>query len=367
MRRPALRLCLAFLMAASACDCGGEEDDVDAGEQTDDGGALLPFGFACTANAECASGLCLGSGICSAACQGASDCPAFEPWACTDVGGQPRCTCTVASSVDACNLVDDDCNGLVDDGPPCSDGLTCTDGICACPAERQCGATCADLQNDVNHCGACDNECEVGSSCVEGECACAGESCDGVCADLQSDARHCGACGNVCSSHQECVAGECQAADLEWARWPVLNSPLLVSDGENTRDQTTGLLWQKVAAWKTMTWDEARAHCGALNDPPRDGTGDNVAVPGRPWRLPTRIELLSIVDYRKSNPAVTAGAFEGDGPVDGPFWTATRDAADEGKAWVVNFNLGTPDTFRTGLDASNPDSTFIKQFARCVK
>lgn len=363
MRRPVL--CLALLLAAAACgDCKGDPDPGDAGVLP------LPFGALCTASTECASGLCLGSGICSKPCQSNADCPAFEPWACTDVAGVPRCTCALASVQDACNLVDDDCNGVVDDGQPaCVDDMSCVEGECQCPAERQCGDLCADLQNDARHCGGCDNECAVGSACVDGECACAGEVCNGACVDLGSDAVHCGACGVSCFSHEECVEGECESTDLEWARWTGVNTNIFVTEGGHVRDQSTGLLWQGVAANAAFSWQEARAHCGAMNTPPLDGKADNVASPGRPWRLPTRIELLSIVDYSKHLPALPDDVFTSqDGPRWGPFWTATLDASDEERAWVVNFDRGNVDTFPIVPVPNDDDPDFlIRQFVRCVK
>jgi hypothetical protein len=36
--------------------------------------------------------------------------------------------------------------------------------------EEECGSSCVDLTTDPEHCGACDNACAVGESCVCGEC-----------------------------------------------------------------------------------------------------------------------------------------------------------------------------------------------------
>lgn len=38
----------------------------------------------------------------------------------------------------------------------------------------ECGGICVDPSSDPNHCGACNNACGPGSSCVDGECRCGG-------------------------------------------------------------------------------------------------------------------------------------------------------------------------------------------------
>lgn len=54
---------------------------------------------------------------------------------------------------------------------------------------------------------------EVGipHSCDQSPCADSETACDGVCADLNTDVDNCGACGNECDSGEMCAAGECLA------------------------------------------------------------------------------------------------------------------------------------------------------------
>jgi hypothetical protein len=71
-------------------------------------------------------------------------------------------------------------------------------------------------------------------------------------------------------------------------------------------------------------------------------------------RLPTRIELLSIVNYSivvASTLKVYTG-FKGDGEL---YWTGTVDL--EGKPWAVNFKQG----------EAAPQTTSLNAFVRCVK
>ena len=133
--------------------------------------------------------------------------------ACT--AGQIACNQTTQSSAEACDGLDNDCNGVVDNGNPgggascgtgklgvCSAGTTaCTAGAIACNQTTQSSAeTCDGLDNDCN--GAVDNgnpgggaSCSTGkqgvcsagtTACTAGAIACnqttqpSAETCDGV-------------------------------------------------------------------------------------------------------------------------------------------------------------------------------------------
>ncbi len=93
---------------------------------------------------------------------------------------------------------------------------------------------------------------------------------------------------------------------------------------ETVTDATTGLEWQLVALG-TFTWSQATTYCDALV---LDGQSD--------WRLPTRIELLSIVDStRLSGAAINSTFFPQTPPT--PFWSATPFVQAPGNAWYVEF------------------------------
>ena len=53
-------------------------------------------------------------------------------------------------------------------------------------------------------------------------------------------------------------------------------------------------MWQQAAAPSTYTWEQAKAYCPTLT---LAGHSD--------WRLPTRIELVSLVDFGRSAPAIS--------------------------------------------------------------
>lgn len=77
-----------------------------------------------------------------------------------------------------------------------------------------CGSRCADLQADVNHCGACGRACGANEACEGGECRCrpGATACGSACVDLQADPAHCNGCGQGCASGFLCSGGSCVIA-----------------------------------------------------------------------------------------------------------------------------------------------------------
>jgi hypothetical protein len=110
-------------------------------------------------------------------------------------------------------------------------------------------------------------------------------------------------------------------------------------------DNITGLVWQGCPAGlagaacigtrETHTWADALVHCDTL-----------IWAGFDDWRLPARIELMTIVDYGTSLPAVDSSLF----PVatNGYYWTSTHDpntASGSDAAWAVHFDYGTPNQY----------------------
>lgn len=94
-------------------------------------------------------------------------------------------------------------------------------------------------------------------------------------------------------------------------------------------DRTTLLEWERAVSATLRSWTDAVAYCDSLS---LEGASD--------WRLPTRIELLSIVDYTHKEPAIDAVAFPGT-PVDG-FWSSTKmfGVFNDPNAYFVYFDYG---------------------------
>jgi hypothetical protein len=92
-------------------------------------------------------------------------------------------------------------------------------------------------------------------------------------------------------------------------------------------DQLTGLLWQRNIQAGAYTWTGADAYCDGLELARHDD-----------WRLPTRMELVSILDLTRSHPAIDVRAFP-DAPSEW-FWTSSRSAVGPSRAWYVYFYFG---------------------------
>jgi len=128
-------------------------------------------------------------------------------------------------------------------------------------------------------------------------------------------------------------------ATRDWALWPMPNTrdvglphqPSYTSGASSVTDNVTGLVWQRAVEPTTFTAQAANDYCASLV---LDGACD--------WRLPTRVELVSIVDYAVSSPAIDGTVFPST-PAEF-FWSATPDVSGTGVSWFVNFNDGLADS-----------------------
>ncbi len=101
------------------------------------------------------------------------------------------------------------------------------------------------------------------------------------------------------------------------------NNPLTVTD------KNTGLMWQREDDGTARTWNDAGDYCEALD---LDGYSD--------WRLPTYFELLTIVDYGRSNPSIDLLVFPNTNS--SSYWSSETDG---GGAKAISFDYGESSTF----------------------
>jgi hypothetical protein len=110
-------------------------------------------------------------------------------------------------------------------------------------------------------------------------------------------------------------------------------------------DSVTKLKWQKVADKTLRTRDEAERYC------------DGLRIKGESFRLPSRIELLSLVDFTRATVYLDEEAFPDERA--GKYWTSSGYAKDTRNGWVVNFEFGTT---LVGIEALTK-----KLLVRCVR
>lgn len=103
-------------------------------------------------------------------------------------------------------------------------------------------------------------------------------------------------------------------------------NPMSYTDNGNGTviDNNTGLMWQQQDDGITRSWDEAGTYCGSLNLGGKTG-----------WRLPSKKELITLVDYSIAlRPAINA-VFTN--TKQSNYWSSTPYAEYPWGAWVVQF------------------------------
>ena len=106
----------------------------------------------------------------------------------------------------------------------------------------------------------------------------------------------------------------------------VTDSLRFVTSTDTVFDTTTGLTWQREVTHQRFAWQAAKEYAASLS------------FAGGGWRLPTKNELMSIVDNTQNNPSIDDKSFPGT-PADW-FWSSSPYASDGFYAWVVNFGGG---------------------------
>lgn len=128
----------------------------------------------------------------------------------------------------------------------------------------------------------------------------------------------------------------------------MMTAALSIAMAETTmvKDPTTNLIWEDTihTTEDKITHDEAKTYCDSLKDGEVSG-----------WRLPTLNELLSIVDYSRSDPAILKEFNHiKSGTV---YWTSTAYVRSRDQFWGVDFKDG----------ATEGTLKNYSRYVRCVK
>jgi len=138
-------------------------------------------------------------------------------------------------------------------------------------------------------------------------------------------------------------------------------NPMSFTDNGNgtVMDNNTGLMWQKEDDGNTYNWYQAAGVydatynsnslnvCGALN---LGGYGD--------WRLPSKKELITIVDYLLPYPGPAINTTYFPNTSASYYWSSITLATSPGYAWIVHFGDGFVAYTRKDDDS---------MYARCVR
>jgi hypothetical protein len=111
------------------------------------------------------------------------------------------------------------------------------------------------------------------------------------------------------------------------------------ADGQEVTDAKTRLTWRRCA--EGMRWD-GKACSGKLLKFSYAGAKRDAAESardGKGWRIPSRDELIALVDMdQKKKPRIDPKAFPQTPSL--PFWAARAGSTDDLNAWLVNFASG---------------------------
>lgn len=144
---------------------------------------------------------------------------------------------------------------------------------------------------------------------------------------------------STCSIGLVCERYDNACLDPSWDEWPIPNSQADVTagapngesytdNGDGTvTDNVTGLMWQQAVPSTNYTWANAAAYCPTLT---LAGHSD--------WRLPSVIELVSIVDLGQSSPSINGTYFPN--TPGNSFWSSSPVAGSPSYAWGVDFYYG---------------------------
>ncbi len=143
--------------------------------------------------------------------------------------------------------------------------------------------------------------------------------------------------GATCGVSADAASTALPYTNYIWAHWPIAADGRASADFTVTTscgdkvvtDKTTALMWAQDDEVYTFNWADAKARCANSR---RGGFTD--------WRLPTRIELLSLLDFTKpAAPMINSTAFPGETGWSS-MWTSSPFATSSGGAWAVNFGNG---------------------------
>jgi len=119
-----------------------------------------------------------------------------------------------------------------------------------------------------------------------------------------------------------------------------------IDNGDGTiLDTVTGLIWQQEDDNTTKTFDDATTYCNDLE------LGD-----ANDWRLPTRDELVTLIDFNQTAPAINPLFVDTNASL---YWSGDSFENSEVIKWLVGFE--------NGSSYASEDDSSEEHFVRCVR
>jgi hypothetical protein len=274
--------------------------------------------------------------------------------------------CAADAGLETCDEVDGGC--LAWTTTPCGTHQECTSGSpgasCTCKEDPVCQGLnnyCVDTSSELETCSLDGQGCWYGlapTPCTDG--ACVGNPGSVSCCTNACDAGAVG-CGNGGTQLCEGQIGACSTwtavalcatglacerydgptcLDPQWDEWPIPNDPVDVDAGApepesyvdngdgSVTDTVTGLVWQQAVPPGTYAQANAALYCKGLS---LAGHAD--------WRLPTAIELVSILDLTRATGTINSTYFPNT-PTSTAFWSSTPLAGSSLDGWLVHYGTG---------------------------
>jgi hypothetical protein len=107
------------------------------------------------------------------------------------------------------------------------------------------------------------------------------------------------------------------------------------ADGQEVTDTSTKLTWRRCA--EGLAWD-GKTCKGKLAKYKYGPAKAAAAKVGKGWRIPSREELVGLVDMKQKKPRIDPMAFPGTPAL--PFWATKQGSDDDLNAWLVSFANG---------------------------
>ena len=132
-----------------------------------------------------------------------------------------------------------------------------------------------------------------------------------------------------------------------------INPPSFTNNSNGTiTDNVTGLMWQQADGGE-MTIENAIIYC------------DNLVLAGfSDWRLPTKLESMSILNLDKNNPALNIVYFPNTNAE--YWWTSTVNYANANSIWITNSGGGTGPKLKTETISAGGVKSFHPRAVRSV-